>query len=57
MPLPSWLGFSMSDAQLPHAADGLGGKGLVQLDQIDVADAHPVSRKTLRTAGTGPNPM
>ena len=43
----------------PELADTtrLRGEGLVQLDQVDLADATPARSSSLRTAGTGPIPI
>ena len=40
--------------QVLHAGQGLGGKRLVQLEQVDVTDGQTGTLERLLVAGTGP---
>ena len=54
---PRTLTFASSNFEHPDAGQGLGGKGLVQFDQIDVGQLQAGSLERLLVAGTGPVPI
>ena len=52
---PLTLSLSSVDAEVPVGGDDLGGEGLVDLDQVDVADGQPGAlQRLLGLASTGP---
>ena len=57
MPEPFTLVISRLMPELLFAAQVLGGKGLVQLDELEVVELDPERFMRLRTAGAGLNPM